>query len=169
MNKTNLLLGAVGVVALVVAILALSKPAQVIVERGIGAVTSSENLTSPMCVDGICRYQTKIVMTSPSQTPCAIKSPNATTTLERHTINITVGSSTAATLSLATSTTATATTTNLATYTLTANTQNTYSFAGTSGAGIVPPNTWIVLGAAGGPANGHQLTGTCSADLRQVN
>lgn len=170
MSKTLVWSGVIAAVVAVVISVVSPTPKQIIREvPGLGAVVSSESLSSPVCSDGLCTHYKRMAFVSPTTTPCALRSPNATTTIERATVNVTTGSSTAATLSLATSTTAFATTTNLATYTLTASTQNTYSFTAAAGTGIVPPLTFLVLGAAGGPANGHQLTGTCSVEFRQAN
>lgn len=170
MTKTLILSALVALVVTIVVSVVTPSPKQIIREiPGLGAVVSSETLTSPTCIDGVCIFSTKRnFTTTASTTICAIKSPSATSTILRATINVTTGSSTAATLYLATSTTAFATTTNLVTYTLSANTQASTNFVGTA-ASVVPPGIFLVLGAAGGPANGHLLVGSCSVDFRKIN
>ena len=185
MNKTNLLLGAVGVVALVVAILALSKPAQVIIEKGFGSVVSSQSLESPICVDGTCTYihKQKIASTwaggAGTSTPCATRSPlNATTTLERFVWNNSVATGTAAQLSLATTSSAFATTSGAAGTALVrsdlasgrlvveASNQKTLTFYPRENSNVVGPGQWVVVGAQG--SFGHQFEGSCLYEFKDI-
>lgn len=105
-----------------------------------------------------------------STTPCSIKSPGATTTLAYVAFANTSATSSGLTVTLATAATPYATTTAIATLGITSGTTREYGTS--SSTSPVLPNTYFVVGLAGGAgsgggngpnATGIALNGTCTA------
>lgn len=182
MNKTNLLLGAVGVVALVIAILALSKPAQVIVEKvsNLGAIPG-DSIDSQYFTQGgqtTFKQRQPVVATSTSAgIICAIRAPqNATSTLTLGKVALTIGTTTATRMTLAKSATQYATTTVLnsqilnARDTLTLFASSSPTSPGTtltiSDRMIFAPGQWFTVsleGGSGGAASTYDgIAGACN-------
>lgn len=159
----NKLIGGVAVLALVVAGIAVFKPAQV-VEKTIqtGAVSSPDILSPYFSFGGVKHWAARTdSLTQATTTVCALQSPVATSSLVRASITFQVSSTTATTVTFATSTSAFATTTLLISNGLAANSSGYVNFAGAS-ANVMAPNTWFVVGMAGGNGN-FSPTGTCQA------
>jgi hypothetical protein len=117
-----------------------------------------------------------IALRKATTTPCAIKSPNATSTLVRFTTRIDIASSSATIWDIARSTTAFATTTAIGTaYNIVAAASgfiDASTTPTTTQTNIFAPNTWVVLGARGGNSTGDNTTplgfvptGTCTAQF----
>lgn len=161
----NKLIGGVAVLALVIAGVAVSKPAQV-VEKTIqaGAVASPDIMSPYFSFGGLKHWAGRTdSLTQATTTVCAIQSPAATSTLAWAGVLFKVSSTTASTVTLATSTTAFATTTLLTSTTIAANAQGYINFQGSS-ANVLAPNTWVVVGMAGGTGT-FSPSGTCQAEF----
>lgn len=133
----------------------------------LGAVSSNYILGPDMSVGGVLSYYADVPMKPATTTPCSIQAPAATSTLMFASWQITVGTSTAATIDLGTSTTAFATTTNkVAAKSIAANAKG-YAVWTPAGAGlddnIMAPNTWVVIKTAGAGLGGYTYTGQCQA------
>ncbi len=165
MNKILSIIGATAVLALVVAGIAISKPAQV-VEKTIqaGAVASPDIMSPYFSFGGLKHWAVRTdSLSSATTTVCALQSPAATSTLAWAAVLFSVSSTTASTVTLATSTSAFATTTLLTSTSIAANAQGYINFQGSS-ANVLAPNTWVVVGMAGGTGT-FSPTGTCQAEF----
>ncbi len=113
------------------------------------------------------------IPTGPNLITCSLQNPfNATSTVMNAVLNITTGTSSAATFVFATSTSATATTTKVASYTLAASQQATIGFYGATTTGEAPsiaPNGYLNIGTDVSSAVGYPYTyvGNCSAIFMQ--
>lgn len=133
----------------------------------LGAVSSPDIQSSWIRVGGVTRYYSRQNMIAATTTPCAILSPISTSTLLSATWQITVGTSTAATLDIGTSTTAFSTTTNLvAAKSVAANAQGYATWKPVGGSvddSIMSPSRYVVVKTAGAGLGGYTYTGTCQA------
>lgn len=126
------------------------------------------------CVEqnGVMRCVYKKPLTTATTTVCAFKSPNATSTLVRSSVLITVASSTATTWTLAKATTPYATTTYIDSFSLSsAVTGDMISVASTTAVvdppQVMGPNRYVVWGMAGigSSYDSSKLTGSCEAEF----
>jgi len=167
MNK-NILVTIAVVVSLALSVLDLTGKQQVVIEPKAGAVSSPDIMSPYFSFGGVRHWAGRTdSLTQATTTVCALQSPSATSTLETAFINFTVSSTTASTVTLAKATTAYATTTSLGAITLSANAQG-IAVASTTGSHIFSPNTWFVVGMAGGIGT-FSPTGTCQAVWVGVN
>lgn len=121
-----------------------------------------------MSLGGIFITPTRVTaLTQATTTPCAIQSPNATTTLMSAALVETVSSTTASTITLATSTTAFATTSLITTATIGANAQGELTWDAGANNSTISPNTWLVFGQSGGNGT-FSPTGVCTALLEVI-
>lgn len=169
----NKLIGGVAVLALVVAGVAVSKPAQV-VERTIqvGAVSSPDIISPYFSFGGVRQWATHQSVAQATSTFCAMQSPAATTTLLRASVNLTFASSSAQNVVLTRASTQYATTTLLGQLSTPAGGQGVIVATTTTLTdGIVAPNSWITAGWTGALGDGTNSApvGTCNAIFVEVN
>lgn len=141
----------------------------------VGAVTGPDSFFDCETHNGIQRCFTRKGLVGATTTPCAIKSPAATSTLIISELRINVGTSTATTWTAATSTTAFATTTLFVpTISLASGAQGTMTAATTTLSNnpdnVFKPNTWLVWGVAGinNVVDATKLTGICQATFETI-
>ncbi len=137
----------------------------------LGAV-SGPDISSPyQCINGLCTFYYRVPFAQATTTVCAIKSPNATTTIGSFTANFVTSSSTATNITLAKAATQYATTTLVGTLSIAANGSGTAIASTTpllNTTNLVSPNTFLVTGMAGGGGGAFSPTGTCNATLISV-
>ena len=107
------------------------------------------------------------VFNSGTTTPCAILTPNATTTLWDASIRPTIASTTA-TITIASSTTAFATTSLIASGSIAGLTPYTWD-AGINNS-VLAPSTWVVFGLSNYalPTTGYVFTGVCEITVQTI-
>ena len=145
-----------------------SAPAQVpTIDTEIGASPGSRLNYPEVRINNFPLAANVVNMLKATTTPCAIKSPNATSTLLLGSVDFSTSSTTATTVSIAKATTAFATTTNIGTLTLAANERGTWfgGVASSSATNVVfPPNNYFVVGMQGGVGGlNFSPVGTCQA------
>lgn len=147
------------------------------VSETFGAFPSAEIISPFLSVNQVRHEYRRQGLATATTTPCAIKSPSATSTLILSTLQLTVATNTATTWTFASSTTAFATTSLYNTFTVAANKlgtlQGTTTPQGASAVGddkqILPPNSFLVWGVAGTqPADTTLLKGYCQAEFVAV-
>ena len=150
------------------------------VQATFGAVTGPDDSFPCKTSNGVTTCSERKALTTATTTPCAIKSPSATSTLIRATAMVTVASSTATTWTIAKAANAFATTTPmLQDITLASGVQGVLLFAGTSTpAGVAQvtdpkyvfaPNTFAVWGRAGTvEADTTLFKGACTATFQVI-
>lgn len=122
----------------------------------LGSVSSPDIQSPYFSFGGVRHWGARTeTLTSATTTICALQSPPATSTLEFASIQLTTSSTTASTVTIAKATTAFATTTLLGNGSISANAQGTIVASTTnsvnpSGLGVFSPNTYLVVGMAGG-------------------
>lgn len=179
----NKLIGGVAVLALVIAGVAVSKPAQV-VERTIqaGSVSSPAILSPWFSFGGARFWGTEVDFTTATTTVCAVQAPAATSTLVANasTVSFRTSSTTASTVTVAKATTAFATTTLLRTVSVGANAQADFVMSSTTSVAsaaaqaleqsnlVFAPNEWLVIGMAGGTGT-FSPVGSCSPVWKQID
>lgn len=119
--------------------------------------------------NGIVIFPNRTKAVNATTTLCAFKSPAATTTLTRFSINFptAVSTTSASTVYLAKAATAFATTTNLSTIAFASGAAGTVVATSTiqaTGANVVAPSTWLVAAASGQNAFYDPLA-TCQAEF----
>ena len=147
-----------------------------IVDNTLGAVAGPTSTFDCEEHNGIRTCFTKRALTLATTTPCAIKSPNATSTLTHNSLRVSVATSTAVVWTVAKSATAFATTTRLNLVTLASGEQGTLVGTTTAlGVNIVTddiatfaPNTYVVWGGAGYVPAGSFLGGSCQAEFKVI-
>ena len=167
--------GVVATIALVLSVISVNKPTTAVTTnpdgtqtmQSYGSVSGPDTSFDYYNENGVFHYQRVASLIAATTTPCVIKSPSATTTLETFTMNVTTGTSTAPNLTLATSTITNATTSLVFNKTYGASTQFTLNWHPTTENALVSPNIFVSVGAAGVPY-GFTLVGTCSATFRKV-
>lgn len=107
-------------------------------------------------------------LTQATTTPCAIASPNATSSLTSMALFLSVSSTTASIVTFATSTTAFATTSLVMTQSVGANAQANLVWNGGANNSVVSPNTFVVVGMAGGTGT-FTPSGVCEATFQILN
>lgn len=166
-----------GVVALLVSlgVAAFNKPVNTIVNDTLGAVTGPDLFFPYLGVNGVNTFYSYSKIRTATTTPCAFKSPSATSTLVQATIRLDVSSSTATIWDIAKASNAFATTTALipTAYNVAAGAQafiNASTSVGQTGAGnVIAPNQFIVFGARQGitagdtAGTGFVPSGSCEA------
>lgn len=177
MNKSLLTVGGV-ILAIVLSVVSISKPAQQVVrEITAGAVSSPDILSPYFSFGGIRHWGGKMTMAQATSTFCAIQAPAATSTLVSATANFTTSSSSAQTVVIAKASTPYATTTKLGELAIAANAQGLVRATTTPTTAtdwennIIAPNAYITVGwngALGGGVNSAPV-GTCMAVFREVN
>lgn len=163
MDKKLLTAGVI--VAIAFSLFSVMKPARV-VERTIqaGSVSSPDIMSPYFSFGGLKHWAGRTdSLTQATTTVCAIQSPAATSTLAWAGVLFKVSSTTASIVTLATSTSPYATTTLLIANNIGANAQGYVNFQGSS-ANVLAPNTWVVVGMAGGTGT-FSPTGTCQAEF----
>jgi hypothetical protein len=164
MNKTLKVVLSVAVVIAIVGAYLFPR-----VQQSLGAVVGPDLFVACTSQNGlsVCKY--KKALTLATTTPCAIKSPAATSTLVRSSVQINTASSTATTWTFAKASTAYATTTYLDSFSLGSGARGTLvSSATTTGADIkqvIAPNTYFVVSKAGDTPAGTGLAGSCTAEF----
>ena|SRR3990167_513017 len=185
MNSKNISIG-VGVILAVVFGVAFLKQTTVlnqvtvdVPKQSFGAIPGNSIDGNQFCVGGVCKDYYRQTMSNASSTMCAIKTPSATTTLNRFVANITTSTSTAVLGVLATSTranipknafSAIASTSQITNAVLAANrtdafvyvpssfmtngeslgTLGNYGTASSSSGSLIAPNTYLIFDAQGG-------------------
>jgi hypothetical protein len=138
-----------------------------------GATTNYTSIHVDNGIDNNGVYTTAVskALATATTTPCAVLSPNATSTMMFSTFNVTTSTSTAVTLTVATSTTAFATTTVLNAFSLASGAQGMFTQLSTSSAGaVMAPSTYVVWGVAGfAPADTAKFLGKCSVEFKIAN
>lgn len=165
MKKTvSIIAGVVVLLAIVIGVYSKLPSAGV----SLGAL-SGPDISSPyLGVNGLNTWYAHPNLTGGTTTPCIIQSPNATTTFDTLSLQITVASSTQTVWRLATSTNPNATTSTIATFTLPSGSQGSFVVFGSSTSSIIPPNTYIAWGMEGAaPNDSTKLLGTCGSQLIQ--
>lgn len=119
--------------------------------------------------NGVTVLPVSMTLNTATTTPCDLTSPNATTTLDSFSMNISTATSSAGTFVVATSTlpNATSTTPFYSPVAVAANTTRGLSFHGGNDNAIIAPNTHIVAGVSG-VSYGYTYGGTCSATFVQL-
>lgn len=173
MNIKNFSIGVLSIAVLL--IVGFSFKPQALPRPEVAFGGTSPDISSPyVSVNNVLHWYARGVLTS-STTPCAIQSPNATTSYEFASAQITTSSTTATTWTVARALSAFATTTQLAQFSLGSGVMgsmivNASTTAAVDGAGILPPNTWIVWGVAGTAiGDPTKLNGSCQAEFIQVS
>jgi len=133
----------------------------------LGAVAGPDSYFPCETHNGVQTCATKRSLTTATTTVCAIKSPNATSTLHRGSVKFSVSSTTASTVTLAKAATPFATTSILVADTsVSANAQasivSTSTVLSTGGVTLFAPNQYFVVGMAGGVGT-FSPTGSCQA------
>lgn len=128
----------------------------------------------------VALFNAKMALNTATNTPCAIQSPAATSTLLTTTLQITTGTSTATAWYVSTSTSAFATTTNLVPpLALGSGKQGTFAVASSTAGAVytvdnnvtLSPSTWIVWTVAGTAitlGDTTHLLGTCQARFESI-
>ena len=154
--------GAVVVVVSVVLSSFLIKPVQNVTNQVLGAAGGSTFNQNDLTVGGVTEFKYSISMLVASGTPCAIQSPNATSTLRYAAARVASTSASAVFFEYGKATTAFATTTLLGTGSLAANTPGTLvastTLTGIDPTGTFSPNQWLVL-----KGGNSQVGGVCQA------
>lgn len=177
MSKIQKIVG-VGVLVAVVIAIGVSYPKiQQSVPQVLGNIPGPDIYLPYINLNGVQIWSTRQALALATTTPCAIKSPAATSTLEYASAMVTVASSTATTWTVAKATTAFATTTKLGTFSLSSAVQGTMVASTTpvSGSALAvdeintfAPNTYIVWSKAGDTPAGTGLAGFCSAQFKVI-
>lgn len=124
-------------------------------------------------VEGVQQYFTRRALAQATTTICAIRSPQATSTLDHASVRFTVSSTTASIITIAKATTAFATTTIIGNQvSIAANAQatiiaTTTSAQVTSQTAVFAPNDWLVIGMQGGIGT-MSPTGICQAKFTEI-
>lgn len=165
------ILKAVAVVVAIIAIAGAYKFPQQIAQS-LGATPSAEYAGPFWSVGGVQHWYSRVKMVNSTTTPCAIKSPNATSSYVFTSVQVTTASSTATTWTAARALTPYATTTALGSFSLSSGVLgsmvvNASTTTAVDGAGILPPNTYVVWGMAGvgSTYDATKLNGFCSAEF----
>ncbi len=146
-------------------------------ENQVGSATGPDIFSPYFTVNGVRQWFTRTALTKATTTPCAIKSPAATSTLVFADVQVTTASSTATTWTLAKSANPFATTTRLNVFSLSSGVLGT--MIGTSSpsgvtavvddTNVIAPNQWLVWGVAGTLiADSTKLNGSCQAIFREI-
>lgn len=155
------------VIALILGALGVSKEGVVTIKEIATGAVSSPDLGSYAVIGGnVLRGGSTKSLTQATTTVCAIQSPSATSTLVTGSIKLAVSSTTAATVTIAKSANPYATTTSLGAVTIAANAQG-QAVASTTGSHIFSPNTYLVVGMAGGIGT-FSPTGECRALFMEI-
>lgn len=142
------------------------------VENQLAGALSGPDIYSPyLNVNGVVRWITRKASVSASTTPCAIKSPAATSTLVLGSFRIASTSASATYVEIGRATTAYATTTSLGGAVVAAGAQGTLTSLRTAAGGFnlsetFPPNTWFVVKVGG--AAPTQIGGVCQATFEVI-
>lgn len=154
------------ILAVTLSFVAVSKNSTTTKEITAGAV-SGPDLGSYAKIGGVVlRGSYTNQLNQATTTVCAIQSPVATSTLVMGSVQLSVSSTTASTVTIARATTPFATTTSLGSSVIGANAQG-YLVASTTGNHIFPPSTYLVVGMAGGVGT-FSPTGECSALFSEI-
>ena len=103
------------------------------------------------CWGGVCEYWAATSLKTATTTPCAFLSPSATSTLISATVRLDTSSTTATLWDVARASTQYATTTSISAAYLVAASGQAYIQASTTGPNaVIPPSTYIVVGARQG-------------------
>lgn len=165
-KKGSAVVGVVVFVALVLAAGAAFYAGTQYAQPTPGSVVGPDSPNPYYSVNGVATWKTRVGLRTATTTLCAIKSPAATSTLDFVSLQIAVGTSTAATIDLATSTTAYATTTNLVSaYSVGSGAQGASAWKSSGTNAITAPNTYFVAKTAGAGLGGYTYVGSCEASF----
>lgn len=180
MNDKLIMSAIVGIIAAIpLTFWAMNKPSVVNVTntpatqgtQTYGAVAGPDLYSPYLCVNGVCQWFNHIPMAQATTTLCAIKSPAATSTLGRSTVNFAISTTSATILTIAKASTPYATTTIIGTaYAIAANAPATVIASSSPAAGAVTvfgPNQYLVVGLQGGIGT-FTPTGTCNATFETI-
>lgn len=173
----NYLVSAVTAIVVVLVAFTISSLKSNVVTESIGSVVGPDSQFPCESQGGITTCSNISGIKSATTTPCAFRSPNATSTLVHASVKLVVASSTNATRwTIAKSATFTATTTLLGYADIASGAQGTVVATSTpvkplDDAIVFAPNKYIVFGVAGGVTPGDAGTGfvpsgTCQAAFR---
>lgn len=172
MSKIRKIIGVGVLVAVVIAIGVHYPKVSQPVQQVLGAIPGADLLFPQINFNGVKKEDTRKALTLATTTPCAIKSPSATSTIASASLMVTTASSTATTWTVARATTAFATTTPLTTaFSLSSAVQGSMTYFASStvptidSTSVVAPNTYLVWGVAGVAPAGTGLGGVCSAEF----
>ncbi len=165
-----------GVVALVVSLGAYTyfAPVKQAVDSTFGSASSPSVNGNCMDVNGVTRCSQRIAVRAATTTPCALKSPSATSTLASASVLLRTSSSTATTWTLAKSANPFATTTSLGDHVVAGSAQaailaTTTATVGLNDKTVFGPNTYLVVSEVGGitagdaAGTGFVPAGSCNA------
>lgn len=171
MNKKLIGIALVAILVIAVGVKLLPTKVQ---ERIVGAVASPELQSPYFTVDGVKHEYRSSPIRTATTTPCAFRSPTATSTLLSASLQVKVASSTATVWTVAKANSPYATTTAINSFTLASALQGTFVQMGTTSPGAadasvstIAPNTYIVWGLAGigSSYDSTKLTGQCVAEF----
>lgn len=167
MNKAIALIGTL--IAVVIAIGGYAYPeAQTVVrEVQVGSVTGPDAYLPYTANNDLQTFSETRKLATATTTVCAVKSPGATSTLAFGGVRLDVSSTTASTVTLAKASTAFATTTALGFATVSANAQAAVVATSTADSFVFAPNTYFVVGMAGGTGT-FSPSGSCSAQFVRI-
>lgn len=163
-------LGLVALVALILGGIAYMRPVST---PPVGAVAGQDSFYPCETHNGVQRCFNQVGLTTATTTICAIKSPNATSTLVSAGLTFRVSTSTASTVTVARSSTAYATTSLIGSQlAIGANAQFSSAIASTTatngGSTIFSPSTYMVIGMQGGLGGTFSPVGTCNATFEVI-
>ena len=141
--------------------------------REVGAVVGPDLISPYFAVNGVKHEYRKTKLTTATTTPCAVRSPSATSTLVRTSLQIQTATSTATTWTVAKATTGFATTTALRnTISLGSGAQGTMvhiastTLVAIDSVDVFGPNEYLVWGVAGTAiSDATKLNGVCQAEF----
>ena len=147
------------------------------VSDNLGASPGPDRYADSFSDNGVRVYPYSQGYTTATNTPCAIKSPSATSTLTFGSASFTTSTSVASTVTLAKATSFNATTTILTEQSIVANGQRTTVASSTTAQGsedkIFAPNQYFVVGMRGGTTSDgihkYSPVGTCQAVFTVTN
>lgn len=139
--------------------------------RSLGANSGPDSTNECTSQNGVQVCKTRKILATATTTPCAIKSPAATSTLAYGSVQITTASSTQTTWTVAKATTPYATTTPLfGNFTLSSGVKGVMNYFASSTTAtvdnldVISPSTYVVWGVAGTViSDSSKLNGVCQA------
>jgi len=121
----------------------------------VGQIVNTVSDSVSFCLGGICEYRYKVSLRASTNTPCSIKTPEATTTIVHASFDIRTATTSSMLMEIGWSDNTGATTTSLASTTLLADTRQTLIATSTIG-GFYPGATII-------PLTNHIIPGSLNA------
>lgn len=171
---------AIGFVALLLSYIAISKPAQVVIQKnGItaGAISSPDINSSYLAVSSVRKWYGSQSLNQASTTVCSIQAPAATSTLINFTLGVDTGTTTSVAYEVAKDSSPSASTTRLAYTTAAAGplaihtgivSTSTTAVLTATNPFIFAPNTYVNVKVGGYAGSANVLVGRCNAEFLQV-